>query len=405
MSLILVIYFSNSREKFHLLYRSILPNTTEKLHRITISKISGKNNLKKQPIIKVDTNFKTLFLRINQGMTISKFIKKLSMTVAGTAFVAFSGTTIAQAISITPNNNGNELVNEILGTGITVDLDSITYTGANGASGIFTDGLSSGIGIDRGIILTTGKAKDAQGPNNLDKTTTKNRLPGDSDLDGLIPGAETKDATILEFEFETQGGDVFFDYVFASEEYNEFVNSDFNDVFGFLLNGENIALIPGTTTPVAINTVNNGNPDPGEDPTPSYPELFNNNDRDDGGPFFDIEYDGFTNVFTAQALGLDPGYHTIKLAIADTKDNIFDSAVFIQARSFSDRETLDEDTLDEDTLDEDTLDEDTLDEDTLDEDIFDEDTQDVPEPSVVMGLLGVGFAGSLLKKKSTESHN
>ncbi len=413
MSLILVIYFSNSREKFHLLYRSILPNTTEKLHRITISKISGKNNLKKQPIIKVDTNFKTLFLRTNQGMTISKFIKKLSMTVAGTAFVAFSGTTIAQAISITPNNNGNELVNEILGTGITVDLDSITYTGANAASGIFTDGLSSGIGIDRGIILTTGKAKDAQGPNNSDKTTTKNHRAGDPDLDGLINGLVTElstfDATILEFEFETQGGDVFFDYVFASEEYNEFVNSNFNDVFGFFLNGENIALIPGTTTPVAINTVNNGNPDPGKDPTPSYPELFNNNDRDDGGPFFDIEYDGFTNVFTAQALGLDPGYHTIKLVIADTQDEILDSAVFIQARSFSDRETSEPSTGEGVLGEPPAQNTEDVPEPSTGEDVLGEppaqNTEDIPEPSVVMGLLGVGFAGSLLKKKSTESHN
>ncbi|MGD1808140.1 choice-of-anchor L domain-containing protein [Dapis sp. BLCC M126] len=330
-------------------------------------------------------------------MTTSKFFKKLSIAVASTAFMSLSGATIAQAISITPNNNGEALVNEILGSGITIDLDSINYRGANGASGIFTDGLSSGIGIDQGIILTTGKAKDAEGPNDLDKTTTENNYRGDPDLDGLIT-EKTKDATILEFEFETQGGNVFFNYVFASEEYNEFVDSKFNDVFGFFLNGENIALIPGTTTPVAINTVNGGK---NLETNGSNSEFFNNNDPSDGGPFFDIEYDGFTNVFTAQALGLASGSHTIKLAIADTKDQGWDSAVFIQAKSFSDGGTSDGDTSDGDTQD--------VPEPIIDGGILAEppaqDTEDVPEPSIVIGLLGVGFAGSLLKKKSTKSHN
>ena len=282
------------------------------------------------------------------------------MTVAGTAFISLSGATVAQAISITPTSNGNDLVNEILGTGITVVPGSITYTGAAGASGIFTDGLSSGIGIDKGIILTSGSAVSAEGPNTSDATSTNNGLPGDSDLNGLIPGFTTNDATILEFEFETTGGDVFFKYVFGSEEYNEFTNSSFNDVFGFFLDGTNIALIPGTSTPVAINTVNGGNP---LGSGASNPGLFNNNDPSDGGPFFDIEYDGFTNVFTAQALGLSAGTHTIKLAIADAGDFILDSGVFIQANSFSDQPS------------------------------------DIPEPSVVMGLLAVGFGGSLIKKK------
>ncbi|GGA42001.1 hypothetical protein CYANOKiyG1_60470 [Okeania sp. KiyG1] len=270
-------------------------------------------------------------------MTISQFIKKLSTTFVGTAFTALSGITAAQAISITPTSNGNDLVNEILGSGITITPASINYTGTAGASGIFTNGLSSGIGIDSGIILTTGTATDAEGPNDSDQKTTDNKLPGDSDLDGLIPQEQTTfDATILEFDFESEGGDLYFNYVFASEEYVEWTNTEFNDVFGFFLNGENIALIPGTSTPVAINTVNGGKP-LGTDA--SNPELFNNNDLSEGGPFFDLEYDGFTHVFTAQALGLSPGSHRIRLAIADAGDAFYDSAVFIQAKTFSDMPT------------------------------------------------------------------
>ncbi len=316
-------------------------------------------------------------------MTISKFIKKLSMTFAGTALIAFGGTTVAQAISIVPNNDGEALVNEILGSGIKIVQNSIKYTGAPGASGFFTDGSGSdGIGIDNGIILTTGAAVKAEGPNHFDRESTPNGFPGDPDLDGLITntGFTTQDATILEFDFETQGGDVFFNYIFASEEYNEFVNTKFNDVFGFFLNGENIALVPGTNTPVAINTVNGGYPLGTE---ASNSEYFNNNDKDDGGPFFNIEYNGFTNVLTAQALGLDPGYHTLKLAIGDVGDQGFDSAVLIQAKSLSAQATLPE----------------------VDQETLPEAAQDVPEPSVVMGLLAVGFAGSLLKKKSTNSNN
>jgi hypothetical protein len=293
-------------------------------------------------------------------MAILKLIRKFSMTVAGTAFISLTGTTVAQGISIVPTSDGNTLVNELLGTGITIVPGSISYTGAAGASGIFTNGLSSGIGIDKGIILTTGSAVNAEGPNTEDGKTTDNGLPGDSDLNGLIPGYTTNDATILEFDFTTAGGDVYFNYVFASEEYNEYTNSSYNDVFGFFLNGTNIALIPGTSTPVAINTVNGGNP---LGSGASNSAFFNNNDLSDGGPFFDIGYDGFTNVFTATALGLAPGTHTIRLAIADAGDSILDSAVFLQAKTFSDQPS------------------------------------DVPEPSTVIGLLAIGLGGSLLKKK------
>nr|WP_281250717.1 choice-of-anchor L domain-containing protein [Hydrococcus rivularis] len=172
------------------------------------------------------------------------------------------------------------------------------------------------------------------------------------------------DANILEFEFESAGGDLFFDYVFASEEYNEFVNSIFNDVFGFFLDGVNIALIPGTSTPVAINNVNSG----------SNSAFYNNNDPSDlGTPTpFNIQYDGFTKVFTAKALGLTPGKHKIKLATADTGDRILDSAVFIKASSFSDKPT--------------------------------DPGKQVPEPASVISLLALGAIGmgSVLKSQKKQ---
>ena len=184
----------------------------------------------------------------------------------------------------------------------------------------------------------------------------------------MSTGLTTLDATVLEFDFETLGGNLFFNYVFASEEYNEFTNTIFNDVFGFFLDDVNIALLPAGAdtsngTQVSINTVNGGGPAFGVDAT--NPGLFNNNDLDNGGPFFDTEYDGFTNVFTATALGVGAGTHTIKLAIADTSDGVLDSAVFIQGGTFSDTQTP------------------------------------VPEPSTLL-LLSMGLVGLVVGRKRTE---
>ena len=228
--------------------------------------------------------------------------------------------------------DANTLANSISGSGVTIS--GAKYNGTPLASGTFTGGSSAGIGIDTGIILTTGNAKDAEGPNTSDGTSIDNPTGGDTDLSALINNAPTNDAASLTLDFTTAGGDLFFNYVFASEEYNEYVNSGFNDVFGFFLDGNNIALIPGTTTPVSINNVNGGDPF-GTNAT--NPGFYNNNDPNDPGPpSLDIEYDGFTKVFQAQALNLKPGTHTIKLAIADTSDSSLDSAVFIQGGSFSD---------------------------------------------------------------------
>ena len=250
----------------------------------------------------------------------------------------------APALTVVATNDANVLANTLLGSGINLVGNPI-YTGAIAASGTFKGGLAAGIGIESGIILTTGLATNALPPNNNDGKSTENGTPGDPDLNALLQarggssaGLTTNDAAVLEFTFNSQGGNLFFNFVFASEEYNEWVNSQFNDVFGFFLDNRNIALIPGTTTPVAINTVNGGNP-LGTDAT--NPQYFHNNSTIDGGPFYSIQYDGFTNVFTAHALHLSSGPHTIKLAIADTSDQRLDSAVFIQAGSFSDKASSD----------------------------------------------------------------
>ncbi|MGQ8367255.1 choice-of-anchor L domain-containing protein [Glaciecola sp. 1036] len=234
--------------------------------------------------------------------------------------------THANAIVITSVDDGSTLASNIEGSDVSIDFSSINYVGSSSQAGTFTGGIASGIGIDAGIILTSGTAADAAGPNTSTSTTTELGAGGDSDLSDLVAGVATFDANILEFEFTTPTGDLFFDFVFASEEYNEFL--DFVDPFGLFVDGVNYALAPDGQA-IAVSTVNCG--ESGVDITGPNCSFFNNNDLG----LFDIEYDGFTDVFTAMITGLGAGTHTMKIAISDATDDELDSAVFIEAGSFS----------------------------------------------------------------------
>lgn len=230
-----------------------------------------------------------------------------------------------------------DLVTALLGPGVAAS--NVTFTGANTAAGTFAGGTGV-VGFGSGIMLSSGNIAFVPGPNTQDDVSGINLGIGDPDLDALIPGYTTFDACVLEFDFQCTGTQIIqFHYVFTSEEYNEWVNSPFNDVFGFFLNGANIALVPGSPgTPVSINNVNCDNPY--NPPMGSYCNLFINNDCNDippgsfpcNGPR-DIQMDGLIVVLTATGT-LNPGLNHIKLAIADAGDQILDSNVFIQGQSF-----------------------------------------------------------------------
>lgn len=233
------------------------------------------------------------------------------------------------------------LAQSLVGAGITVSNVSIISDGLNVADdvaiGSFTNGLDLGIGIDTGIVLSSGDIATAAGPNSADNFTTNNTTGADPDLQAIAT-ATLNDSAVLSFTFDDpsiQPGEVAtvqFQFVFGSEEYNEFVDSVFNDTFAFFLNGTNIAVLPDLTTPVSINNFNGGNPfDPNQ--TDDFADFFNNNDPDDGGVSFNTEMDGFSNVFTAFGNVTGPGPHTIKLAIGDSSDSDLDSWVFLAAGS------------------------------------------------------------------------
>ncbi|TVQ15718.1 MAG: PEP-CTERM sorting domain-containing protein [Bacteroidetes bacterium] len=223
----------------------------------------------------------------------------------------------------------NHLIENILGEDI-LSYNLINFQGTEGidaSAGIFTGGINAGISIESGIVLSSGFIANAIGPNISSGISGVLNLPGDSDLNNLIPQS-TLDATILEFEFVPTFDQIFIQFVFGSDEYNEYVGSGFNDVFGFFLNGVNIALTPGTEDPITINTINLG----------LNSDLYINNDpfhSDLTEPIYCTEMDGFTTVLVVEGAVIPGETNTIKLAIADAGDRVLDSWVFIGAEGFT----------------------------------------------------------------------
>ena len=188
-----------------------------------------------------------------------------------------------------------------------------------------------------GIILSTGSADSIVGPNDNDIIDPDEDEDATPDPNPVFPMGNDDDdgegfffdACTLEFEFLCTGSSEIeptsFSYVFGSEEYLEYVD-DFNDKFQFLLNGENIALLPNGD-PVEINNVNN------EDNA----DRFNNNVQEVGEPPYNVEADGFTSVLTASgncSTTANGGWNKIKLVIADANDRSFDSWVLLGASTF-----------------------------------------------------------------------
>jgi hypothetical protein len=265
-------------------------------------------------------------------------------SVAAAFLLAMAGVGQA-AVSVSDLDHGvtaTDLANSIVGGG--VSISNVTYTGDDRGAGTFSGGAPS-IGFDSGAVLDSGKVQTVagdttcsggvEGPNDCHEPPVDNSnstdfgTPGDADLTALS-GQNTGDAAVLEFDFVPAASTVEFSYVFSSEEYNTYANTNFNDVFGFFINETNCALVPSTSDPVTINTINNGNP--GGDTTPHHPELFRDNVRP--SPTIDTQMDGLTVVLTCTA-PVDAGQtNHMKLAIADASDTALDSAVFLQGGSF-----------------------------------------------------------------------
>lgn len=245
--------------------------------------------------------------------------------------------------NITADSNAfsdQQLIEDILfGTNC---VDNINVT--NTVSGNFSDGeLSYGFfdagntnfPFEDGIVLSTGRLDNVPGPNNSLSDDDAPGWTGDQDLENILGISNTINATIFEFSFVPQASSISFRYIFASEEYRENNPStcNFSDAFAFLIRPvggqfENLALVPGTTTPVQVTTVRPEIPGACEAINEEFFGQFN----DTNAP---INFNGQTAILTAGTDVIAGQAYEIKLVIADETNFRFDSAVFIEGNSFN----------------------------------------------------------------------
>ncbi|MDC0204706.1 T9SS type A sorting domain-containing protein [Flavobacteriales bacterium] len=285
-------------------------------------------------------------------------------------------TTISYAqVSIDASGNYSNpsylIDNVLIGSGII--SSNHNFIGDSSQIGYFTDN-SGLIGMDSGFVLSTGRVdsigvlggdtlswdyiwdstftiiidstpfienyflSDAlSGPGDPDLLTIANSVPGL--INQTFSVLSTHDVAILEFDFVPSADTIKFNYVFAGEEYLDWVNSDFNDVFAFLISGPgitgpyasptafpggaiNIAVVPNSNPalPVTISTVND-----------QINSQYYNHDSATSVSAFN----GYTDVFTATAIVSACNVYHIKLAIADGTDAVWNSGVFFEAGSFN----------------------------------------------------------------------
>ncbi|MFN8523879.1 MAG: choice-of-anchor L domain-containing protein [Chloroflexota bacterium] len=263
------------------------------------------------------------------GNTLTALVVTLA-TLVGTVDQAHGQSSNISTTSLSQGLTPADLVSTLVG-GNSLSVSNVTYAGHPLAAGRFTAPANI-IGFPSGIVLCSGAISSTAGPNTADNTTTSFTTAGDSSLEQAIgvPPGTTFDGAVLEFDFIPTATPLTFSYVFGSEEYNEFVNSQFNDTFGFFLNGSNVAIIPGTNVPVAINNVNGGNP---LGTNASRSQYYRNNALPNAS--INTQLDGLTVVFQVNAPVTLNVVNHIKLAIADTSDRILDSCVFMQQGSFN----------------------------------------------------------------------
>jgi len=211
------------------------------------------------------------------------------------------------------------------------------FNGTDESFGYF-DASGSNFPLANGIVLSTGRLQNVEGPNDSLSDDDAPDWVGDDDLERILNESQTLNATILEFDFTSaEASQISFRFLFASEEYQEGNNNtcQFSDLFGFLIRQadeqdyDNIALVPDTTTRIKVTTVHSGIPGSGgcapinED----YFESWNGTDAP-------INFNGQTKVLRAVADIIPNVRYHVKLVIADHINYRYDSAVFLEAGSF-----------------------------------------------------------------------
>ncbi len=256
----------------------------------------------------------------------------------------------AQYITVDDQRTAQDLIENVLlnNTGC-ASVSNFSVSGGNFANGNNSYGYFNASGtsfpFQEGLILSNGNLNDVPGPNAGVISGDATGWTGLDNASATILGENnTFNATSIEFDFVPLVDHMSFEYIFASEEYEPNLMCIYSDVFGFLLKKAsdpdsayvNIALIPGTSTPVKVTTVHpQGN-------CPPQNEQFFDTINGFNAP---IDFQGQTLALTAESdVEANVTYH-IKLIIADDGDAVYDSAVFLKAGSFNIGTNLGDDRL------------------------------------------------------------
>lgn len=252
----------------------------------------------------------------------------------------FGAIGFSQQITINDNVGLQSLIQDNLVNGC-VNISNISSSVNGTASGFnsyaYFERAGSNFPFENGIMLSTGGAtsggNSARTPTLSEGSSTWGTDP---DLEAALGITNTLNATSIEFDFVSISNQFQFNYLLASEEYFGINPCQFSDGFAFLIKEagtsdpyQNIALVPGTTTPVNTSTIHNVSANSGTlNCNPENEQYFA------GYNLGDTNYNGRTTVLTA-AGSISPNVtYRIKLVIADQNDHTFDTAVFIEGDSF-----------------------------------------------------------------------
>ena len=222
---------------------------------------------------------------------------------------------ICDGVTVTPVENGS--------------FGRPAYFGSQGAAALFNQGITSGLEMNEGIILSTGFATSWDNGNIPENTSGDLRTNGDEWLSGWLGGDNpeyvTYDAASLEFEVFSANQQLEIEMQFGSEKYDEYVGQ-YNDGFLVAVDGAVVSLTPDCDDVISVNAIN---------AAPGFiqrshlftrtPRIEDNNRR--------VEYDGTTVLLRSHVLVKPSARHRIRFAIADARDSIYDSGLFVRKGS------------------------------------------------------------------------
>ncbi|MBC7411125.1 MAG: choice-of-anchor L domain-containing protein, partial [Bacteroidia bacterium] len=233
--------------------------------------------------------------------------------------------------SATTNSNAAQLAQNLAGPGVQI-LNPVLDCGTT-STGFFT-ATGTNLGLGSGIVLSTGGPNEASlAPNSFGAGSGISI--DDADL-ATITIRKQYDVCKLEFDIVPNCTQIDVNYVFASVEYPTYVCSNYNDAFGFFISGpgivgnQNIAVVPGSSSPVSINNVNSGIVGSAGS-AGGCPANTNSNFYVDNAARTSINsYGGFTTLLTASSAVQACSIYHVKLVIADIQDGGLNSAIFLK---------------------------------------------------------------------------